>query len=377
MSNTSKYNLLFPRPWIYHSLLWLSYYIFGALISLSIHQIYDPRFYWELLSLLPPDMLLVYGNLYLLIPFLLLRKKVVLYFLALLACISVESVLNVTLHHLYGLAGSAVFASTGDMNIRNFAAQFLNGIYLLALATAIKFLKDWMTQRQTLQNKERQQVETELNFLKSQIHPHFFFNTLNNLYSLTLQKSDLAPEIVLKLSDLMSYMLYDSGAAFVPLEKEISNLENYIGLEKLRFGRRLSLSFEKEVDCAARIQVPPLILMTFVENGFKHGMNQTTGEGRILISLKVQQDQILFSIINPVGPVAAPSFRPDAGETGGSVRPSAVAGKNGLGLRNAIRRLDLLYGDRYLLDLAEKENQFHVTLKIPYHEGPPLSRGGR
>lgn len=346
-------------------MLWLSYYIFGALISLSIHQIYDPRFYWELLSLLPPDMLLVYGNLYVLIPFLLLRKKIVVYFLALLSCIALESILNISLHHLYGLTGSAVFASTGDMNTRNFAAQFLNGIYLLALATAIKFLKDWMTQRQMLQSKERQQVETELNFLKSQIHPHFFFNTLNNLYSLTLQKSDLAPEIVLKLSDLMSYMLYDSGAAFVPLEKEISNLENYIGLEKLRFGRRLSLSFEKEVDCADRIQVPPLILMTFVENGFKHGMNQTTGEGRILISLKVQNDQIHFSIINPTGSGVVAPFCPGAGEAGGPIKPAVVAERNGLGLKNAIRRLDLLYGSRYRLDLAERENQFHVTLKIP------------
>lgn len=350
-------------------MFWLSYYILAALISLTIHQIYDPRFYWELLSLLPPDMLLVYTNLYLLIPVLLLKRRFVLYFGSVLLCISLESALNIFLHRLYAQAGSAIYSASANLNTRNFAGQFLNGIYLLGLTTAAKFLKDWMSQQRQLQEKERQQKETELNFLKSQIHPHFFFNTLNNLYALTLQKSDLAPEVVLKLSDLMSYMLYESGAALVPLDKELSNLENYIALEKLRFGRRLSVCFEKEglpspspsgqPDPAHTVRIPPLILLTFVENSFKHGMNHMTTEGIIGISLKVQPDQLWFSIGNPVAslPVTPIPGSPSTASPGGS--PA------GLGLKNVIRRLDLLYGDRYRLDLAGTDNHFHVTLKIP------------
>jgi LytS/YehU family sensor histidine kinase len=242
----------------------------------------------------------------------------------------------------------------------------MNCIYLIGLVTGLKFLKDWMSQREKLQKIEREQVAMELNFLKSQIHPHFFFNTLNNLYSLTLQKSDLAPEVVLKLSDLMSYMLYDSGAALVPLDKEVVNLDNYIALEKLRFGSRLSLSFEKEGlyfsgpeeqgGPVQPIRIPPLILLTFVENSFKHGMNQIIGEGRITIRLRVMPGELRFDVGN--------SVRTDAPAAATPAQKPPV-GKNGIGLRNVVRRLDLLYGSRYTLDLSGTEDSFHVTLKIP------------
>jgi LytS/YehU family sensor histidine kinase len=151
----------------------------------------------------------------------------------------------------------------------------------------------------------------------------------------------------------MSYMLYESGAPYVPLDKEIANLENYIALERLRFGKRLSLSFEKEgIRPDNSIRIPPLILLTFVENSFKHGMSQTIGDGRIDIALKADQHDLLFRIDNSVGGLLRP-----AGET----RPAG----NGLGLRNAIRRLDLLYGSNYQLNTAETATNYHVTLKIP------------
>jgi two-component system, LytTR family, sensor kinase len=370
VSTTATYRLPVTRPWVYHSLFWLSYYVFAALISLSINQIYDPHFYIQLLTLLPPDMLLVYCNIYLLLPRFLLKRKFLLYGLLLLICISVISTLNIFLHHLYGLAGSAIYAASSEFNSRTFASQILNCIYLLGLTIGLKFLKDWMIQRQQLQEKEKEQVALELNFLKSQVHPHFFFNTLNNLYSLTLKKSDLAPEVVLKLSDLMSYMLYDSGAALVPLDKEVVMLESYLALEKLRFGNRLALSFEKEglhffgtddrggsTDSpVAAIRIPPLILLTFVENSFKHGMNQIIGEGRITILLKVQPGELWFDIDNSVAA--------DTPENGAEKR-DGTATKHGIGLRNVVRRLDLLYGSRYQLEMRGTEDHFHVTLKIP------------
>jgi two-component system, LytTR family, sensor kinase len=353
LPTSNIYNFPFTKPWVYHSLFWISYYLFAALISLSINQIYDARFYWDLFTLLPPDMLLVYTNLYFLVPRFLVKRKFAGYFASLGICMSLLSVLNIALHHWYALAGTTVYAASGQFNSRNFAGQMLNSFYLVGLVTGLKFSKDWMLQQQKLQEKDKQQVATELSFLKSQIHPHFFFNTLNNLYSLTLQKSDLAPEVVLKLSDLMSYMLYESEAPLVPLDKEICSLENYLALEQLRFGCRLSLSFDSpdSPDSPIPIRIPPLILLTFAENSFKHGMNQTIGDGRIAITLKVVGGELWFEIDNPAGPRRTSA--------------SSADDKNGIGLKNVIRRLDLLYGSRYQLDLAETDTRFRVTLKMP------------
>jgi sensor histidine kinase YesM len=346
LPGSNDHNPLFPKPWVYHSLFWIAYYIFGALISLSIHRIYDPRFYWQLLTLVPPDMILVYTHLFLLHQLLLKRRQIVLYIICILVFISLISLTNISLHRLYTRLGSPFFGASGDYNVRNFAAQVINSIYLLGLATAFKFGKDWMIQKQQLQEEEKMRIATELAFLRSQIQPHFFFNTLNNLYSLTLQRSDQAPEVVLKLSALMSYMLYESGAALVPLEKEIGNLQNYISLEQLRFGERLSLHFTASP--GEGIQIPPLILLAFVENSFKHGVSRLTGNEHIDILLQTDARELRFEIDNPLPP-----------------HLPAIQGKNGIGLKNVIRRLDLLYGPRYRLDITEQDNRFHVTLKLP------------
>ncbi len=346
---------------IYHALFWLCYYIFGSLISLSIHHIYDFRYYAELLTLLPPDMLMVYVNLYLLVPVFLLKKNYPIYFAAVLPTMTSTSLLNIWLHHLYASGGSPYFLGNSDLTIANLASQLINSIYLIGLTTGLKFFKDSMEQRQRLLEQEKQQIVLELNFLKAQIHPHFFFNTLNNLYSLTLQQSALAPEVVLKLSSLMSYMLYESTSTTVPLDKEMANLENYISLEQLRFGNRLSLTFEKIGLSTDPIRIPPLILLTFVENSFKHGIGQTIGEGRIDISLSVSPTFLTFDIDNSVGPQIPIRLNADPRPTHTSTLPTSY----GLGLRNVIRRLDLLYGPNYRLEKTETADNFHVTLKIP------------
>jgi LytS/YehU family sensor histidine kinase len=196
-----------------------------------------------------------------------------------------------------------------------------------------------------MKEKEKQHLETELNFLKVQIQPHFFFNTLNNLYSLTLKKSDQAPEIVLKLSALMSYMLYESNTSKVPLSKEITYLLNYLDLEKLRFGQRLVVTFEMEGPIE-EVNIPPMILILFLENSFKHGIKNNLHKIQIDILLKVEEGFLFFSVKNPV-------------------EEKTSTGNTGIGLKNAKRRLELLYGNNYCLDLLEKQNEFIVSLKIP------------
>jgi LytS/YehU family sensor histidine kinase len=141
-------------------------------------------------------------------------------------------------------------------------------------------------------------LKNELEFLKSQIQPHFFFNTLNNLYSLTLKKSDLAPEVVVKLSDLMSYMLYESDSLETTLRKEVEHIKNYLDLEGLRFGKRLHLNFDiiGEVD---KKKIPPLLLLPFIENAFKHGTSHETGEIHLKIELNILHDKLVFGVTNP------------------------------------------------------------------------------
>lgn len=360
--NSSPQHVLFTRPaalppgkgyarffrwrWLYHSLFWLCFFSTTVVIAVNTGRIRHGTFFLQLLSLLPPDMVQVYLNLYVLIPFLLFKRKYILYFSVLLTCILLQSALFIWLHRTYLLSGETAFAYVMEFTPGNFAIQSLNIVSLLGLTTGIKFLKDWMIQEEQWRERERQHIETELNFLKSQIHPHFFFNTLNNLYSLTMRKSDQAPDVVLKLSDLMSYMLYESGAPTVPLEKEIVNLENYMDLEKLRFGRRLTVCFNKK-GMMGPVRIPPLLLLAFVENGFKHGLKEQVGPVRIDLSLEVGDGWLVFEVANPVGVVEEEKEM------------------KGIGLKNVTRRLDILYGQDYSLRLDRKDDLFKVQLKIP------------
>ncbi|MFD1257710.1 sensor histidine kinase [Mucilaginibacter terrae] len=174
----------------------------------------------------------------------------------------------------------------------------------------------------------------------------FFFNTLNNLYSLTLQKSDKAPDIVLKLSELMSYMLYQSNTPTVLLEDEINYLQNYVELEKLRFGKRLSVEFLIEGEIGD-IKIPPLILILFVENSFKHGVKNFIDKIKISICIKISDNYLWFEVDNSVMPN-------DENKSIG-----------GIGIKNAKRRLSLLFADRYELETSQQNGRYAVNLKFP------------
>jgi len=344
-----RYALITRLPrWLYHALFWTAYFGSATVIALSNRPIHRRTFFLQLLTLLPPDMLQVYFNNYILIPRLLFRRKYFLYFFTLLICVFLHSALLIGLHRYYALHGETGFNYVNDFTVGNFFIQGLNIFSLIGLTTGIKFVKDWMWQERQWQEKEKQHIQTELSLLRSQIHPHFLFNTLNNLYSLTIRKSDQAPEVVLKLSELMSYMLYGSDTSTVALDKEIANLENYIALEKLRFGQRLTLCFEKKGDTSV-VQVPPLLLITFVENSFKHGLKDKMGPGRIDICLQVEKEALFFNVRNPAGPLpAVPDNEP-----------------GGIGLKNVRRRLDILYVGRYDLQLKATDGLFEIKLKIP------------
>jgi two-component system LytT family sensor kinase len=333
------------RKWIYHIAFWIVYYSFISAALYSAYGIHDLTFFIGLSAFMPLSAVIVYCNIYLLIPALLYRKKYLYYAVLLTLGILAMAFADQLLKQFYTHIGLSYFAYTAGFGIKSLFLESVGLVYVTGFTTGIKLSKDWIQNRQLMKEKEKQYLETELNFLKTQIHPHFFFNTLNNLYSLTLKKSDQAPEVVLKLSELMSYMLYESNTAKVSLSKEITYLQNYLDLEKLRFGQRLAVSFGIE-GMIEGVNIPPMILILFVENSFKHGIKNNVNKIKIEISLKVGEGFLYFRVQNPIG-------------------ENTSGGSAGIGLKNAGRRLELLYGSNYTLDLTKKENEFIVLLKMP------------
>lgn len=315
------------------------------MVFYNAYQIHELIFYLQFILFMPVSAAAVYTNFYLLIPRLFYKKKYFYYVLLLSIILLTSAFIDQLLKQVFSYFGSKWYAFTAPINFQNMFLETTGLFYLTGFTTAAKLSKDLIQSRQLMKEKEKQYLETELNFLKAQIQPHFFFNTLNNLYSLTLKKSDQAPEIVLKLSALMSYMLYESNTPRVSLGKEITYLQNYLDLEKLRFGQRLVVTFEIEGKIE-EVGIPPMILILFLENSFKHGVKNNLKRIRIDISLKVDDAFLSFEVKNPL-----------AGN---------VSGRSaGIGLKNVKRRLELLYGDNYRLDISEIQNEFFVSLKIP------------
>jgi len=331
--------------WQYHVFFWIVYYLFLCLIFYNAYEVRVFNFFIQFIIFLPFSAALVYFNFYVLIPGLLNRKKYLVYVFSLLLAIALNAFINQLIKKIYVHFGATIFGYTADINFKNLFTEAISLFYLVGFTASVKLSKDWIQNQQLMKEKEKQYLETELNFLKTQIHPHFFFNTLNNLYSLTLKKSDEAPEVVLKLSALMSYMLYESNTAKVSLTKEIGYLQNYLDLEKLRFGQRLTVQFGIEGQIED-VNIHPMILILFVENSFKHGVKNNVNHIFIDISLQVAGGFLFFRVKNPIG--------------------ETKSGSNaGIGLKNAIRRLELLYGKNYQLDLSEEDNEFIVSLKMP------------
>ncbi len=345
VETSARLTVLFKNKWVYHTLFWILYYLFICTAFYAGTNLHDISFYIQLSAFMPVSASLVYINIYILIPAYLYRRKYFYYALTLILALFAMAYADQLIKNLYIHLGYKIYTYTSGLSFKSLFSEAVGLVYLAGFTTGIKLSKDWIENQQLMKEKEKHYLETELNFLKTQIHPHFFFNTLNNLYSLTLKKSDQAPEVVLKLSALMSYMLYESNAPKVSLNKEITYLQNYLDLEKLRFGQRLSVSFEIEGQID-EVNIPPMILILFVENSFKHGVKNNINKIIIEIFLKVEGAYIFFGIKNPIG-------------------ENASRENTGIGLKNAKRRLELLYADNYQLDISEKDNEFIVSLKMP------------
>jgi len=229
----------------------------------------------------------------------------------------------------------------------SFVSYFLSTVFtslsFLFFSTILKFSVDWFLNERIRRDLENQRLSAELAFLKSQINPHFLFNSLNSIYSLAYQRSETTPEAILKLSEIMRYMLYECNDNRVELSKELQYVQNYIDLQKIRFGKKAFIDYKIEGKVASQ-QIVPLILIAFVENAFKHGV-ASTQQTPICILIEVDEEHLRFFIQNKKNT----NNRDEAG---------------GIGLNNVKRRLDLLYPGKYNLEISDETDTYTVELSL-------------
>ena len=304
--------------------------------------------------LLPPQIFAAYLLVYHQVPNLLYKKKYLLFLLSfILSVILLGAIARLSIIYIGEPFYRKDFQQESIVEIFTDIPYLLGvyfpSVYMIAfIMLIIKTFKERSESKHQLQVLQKEKKTAELNFLKAQIHPHFLFNTLNNLYALTLEKSDDAPEVVAKLSEMLDYMLYQCSDPKVAISKEIEQLKNYMDLETLRYGEKLDLKFNQKVDKPAT-EIAPLILLSLIENAFKHGTSGNLLNPLIHIDLEVVDQQLKFEVFNTK-----------------SENRQSIKGlkKQGVGSKNIKRQLDLIYPDKYELEIVDQEKDYLVNLSI-------------
>ncbi|WP_259014683.1 sensor histidine kinase [Emticicia fluvialis] len=246
-----------------------------------------------------------------------------------------------------------IYADSGDIrrievvnSSKFFVKSFISAIFIVIFVGMLKFLEDWFKLEGQKKEVENEKLVTELRFLKAQINPHFLFNTLNNLYSLAFSNSPNTTEVIAKLSKMMRYMLYDSNHAQVPLTKEIEYIENYISLEKLRLNQQIPIDFIVEGN-TSQVMIVPLVLITFLENAFKHGVNGNDPSSWVKVLLQIEGNTCIYTV-----------------ENSRLHSINTIKESSGIGLQNLRRRLELSYPGKHKLSVENKNKMHSIQLKI-------------
>lgn len=335
---------IFKNRVFQHVTFWLAHLVFYGTLYGSFEDKYRQTFSEELMYL-PGKLAFTYFTLYFLLPRFLLAGRYgmfTLWFLSASFLIGLwQRYVAYEIHYplYYPQWLNDPFLHPGKV------IKMMVGVYPVTFsAVMIKLLKYWYTNQKAQLVLKEEKLQAELKFLKTQIHPHFLFNTLNNLYALTLKKSERAPDMVLKLSELIDYMLYECSGDAVSLEKELKFIQNYIDIEKMRYGDKLDVDLQVTGNIQERA-IAPLIILPFVENCFKHGASESLIQSWVKIRIDVQPETIIVKVEN-------------------SKAENGHGRKEGIGIQNVTRRLDLLFPDRYTLKIANEAATFLVVLTV-------------
>lgn len=306
----------------------------------------------EALIFMPVHMFLGYAIIYFLIPRYLFTKryfKMVLGFMALL-------IVTALLSHLTAITAITAFrqsvgmAGTTNSLLFGLMAGLRGSNTVAGFAVTIKLIKYWYLKNEDNQRLAQEKLQAELQALRGQLQPHFLFNTLNSLYSLTLHQSPQAPHMVERLSELLRYILTECNKPLVPLQAELSLLKSYIELEKIRFGDRLNIAIDQRGDVEG-YAIAPLMLLPFLENCFKHGVRNQLEPVWITVHQEVRQGKLFFKLVN--------------GKQIGNVSSET---STGIGLSNLRKRLELLYPGKHQLRITDAEDTFIVSLMVPLEQ---------
>lgn len=325
-------------------LVWAFLFYMPYITNDTVHLSFFVRYLFNL-SLLA---IFFYVNIHILIPSLVFKRKVSIYLLTIL----VIFIIILTLNFLFDISiAEELRTSTHSRHNRSpgFFSRFIPTLFTFLLAfgvsSSIKMIVEYLKKQKREQDLEHEKLNSELAFLKSQINPHFLFNTLNNVYGLATIGSPNTGQAILKLSDLMRYMLEETQTGRVPLDREIAYINNYIELQKLRIPEHVEVNVLMEGDFSS-CSIEPLLLIPFIENAFKHGVSYNE-RSFIQIIIKLDRNTLVLTVKNSI-----PSIR--------SERDSI----SGIGLKNVIKRVELLYFQQHHLKVKSTDNEYQIDLSI-------------
>lgn len=324
---------------LYHVLFWIVLYILDVLIFGIGYENLD-HFVTLVLAEVPPQVFLAYTVMYWIIPQYVTQKR----FSESLFFLFVVFMISGFVGHLVFFAFNLYEANTSIVDMPKIFVRGFYAVLHASIAVAIKLIKMWYENEKRVAEMEKSKLESELKMLRDQVNPHFMFNTLNNLYGLIGKNPPQAQESVLRLSRIMHHMLYESNHNRIPMHQEIRCIRDYIELEKLRYPGNVSISLNVQ-DAVHDLSIVPLTIFPFIENSFKHGASEMIREAWINIDISTFRNSFVFKIENGKG-------------------PKLTSESSGIGLKNAKRRLELIYGEDHSLQIIDGTETFLVILKI-------------
>jgi two-component system, LytTR family, sensor kinase len=334
------------RTWVWHIVFWTCLFLYEWLLQGSLNDCYQVSLQAALFNV-PIIMLVTYFTIFITVERFLLQKK----YLPFALCIATSMLFAGVFRRIvtFEIIYKVVYPDRAH-TLFIIPKMVIDAVYvqlIAGLGSMIYVIQKWMEQQRINETLMKEKVAAELALLRSQVQPHFIFNTLNNIYMLSLKNSPLTSDMIYRLSALLSYMLYDSKRNLIEVEKEIDYIKNYINLEKIRYGERLDVQMSIINDVKG-VQVPPLLFLPLVENAFKHGVSNAVEESWIHIDISLKKRVLIFKIEN--------SLCLEKATTNGF--------GNGLGLDNLRKRLEILYPDNFELKLLKDTDSHLAVLKL-------------
>jgi len=295
-----------------------------------------------------------YTNIFFLIPRFLVREKIGIYIMYVLLCIILIFFYYQAIEQWYETVPRTIEAQMTRPGTSKFRGAkkiygpIFSAIFIFALSTSIHITNKWFKNEKQKKEMENEKLISELSFLKSQVSPHFLFNTLNNIYSLSLSNSEHTSDAIMKLSHLLRYMLYESQDKLVSIKKEVDYLQHYIDLQKIRLTKEVAIVFKTRGNFESKM-IEPMLLIPFVENAFKHGINYSE-KSFVSIYISVDEDKLSLKVENSLFP-----------------KNTEKKENSGIGLSNTKKRLELLYPGRHILAIRQEEKKYTVELTMNLH----------